>query len=321
MALALIAAFLFWWQGYDILISNQNTDGYSDSPPVSSISGLACGDNAGRRPIAVMFSADPITRPLSGISQADIVFEMPVTPGGVTRMMAVYQCESPEEVGSIRSAREDFIPLAAGLGAIYAHWGGEKEALKMLDGHIMDNIDAMKYENVYFYRKKGMRQPHNGFSGLASLFDGAVDLGYGLNDEFEGYPHSRSESKKNIVNLTDSVSIDYPIPFKIRWQYDQENNGYYRFRNNTPELDKLNGGQVFADVVVVMKTASEYINLDYIRIIVSGTGSAKIYQGGGIINGYWSKDPAGIDSKLFFFDNTGKEIEFEPGKIWVEIAV
>src|SRR6185369_17960250 len=58
----------------------------------SSIAGLNC-DTAQRRPVAVMLASDPEARPLSGIGQADAVVEMPVTPNGVTRYMAIYQCE------------------------------------------------------------------------------------------------------------------------------------------------------------------------------------------------------------------------------------
>src|SRR3989344_2427674 len=87
------------------------------SLPESDLSGERC-QNAKRRPIAVMLSSDPETRPLSGIGAADLVFEMPVTDGGVTRMMTVFQCEQPKEIGSIRSARSDFIPWVHGLGAV-----------------------------------------------------------------------------------------------------------------------------------------------------------------------------------------------------------
>ena len=130
VALVFIISFFIWWNK-EITVTGLNP--WQAQPgPKSSVSGLECA-NADRRPLAVMMAGDPETRPLAGIGQADIVFEMPVTPDGITRFMAVFQCEDPKEIGSIRSAREDFIPLAAGLGAIYAHWGGEKEALEKLD--------------------------------------------------------------------------------------------------------------------------------------------------------------------------------------------
>jgi len=59
------------------------------SPNISPISGLACQDYD-RRPIAVMLANDPATRPLSGLKDADLVFEMQVVEDSITRLMAVY---------------------------------------------------------------------------------------------------------------------------------------------------------------------------------------------------------------------------------------
>ena len=90
--------------------------------PVSPISGLAC-ENWNRRPIAVMQPADVPARPAAGFSDADMVIEMPVITATITRLMGVYICGNPDDVGSMRSARHDFVPLAKGLDATFVHWG------------------------------------------------------------------------------------------------------------------------------------------------------------------------------------------------------
>ena len=174
--LILIVIFIVWWNK-EIIINNGISIINKDEAPKSSITGLDC-PNADIRSITVMLASDPEARPISGVSQADMVFEMPVDPTGITRFMAVFQCEKPKEIGSVRSARNDFIPLAAGLETIYAHWGGELGALEKLDSHIVDNIDAMKYEGEIFYRKAGVRPPHNGFTNLDLLTKKAQDLQY-----------------------------------------------------------------------------------------------------------------------------------------------
>lgn len=320
VVLILVIVFWFWWGSKQIRIGGNGANMTETNFPRSSISGIFC-EHYNRRPIAVMVSSDPETRPLSGISRADIVFEMPVTPGGVTRMMAVYQCSNPKEIGSVRSARKDFIPLAAGLDAIYAHWGGERDALKQLDGHIIDNVDAMKYEGVYFYRKAGIKQPHNGFTDLANLLEASEKINYRRDDRFVGYPHKDGKPLSNILNLVDTLSIDYPLPFNIKWVYDKETNTYRRWRGDKPEIDKNDSSQVKASVIVILRTSSEYISKDYININVAGKSEAEIYQNGLKILGRWEKDPARLDGKLFFYDSEGKEIEFTPGNIWIEIII
>lgn len=319
-ALVFVISFFVWWnKNTEITVTSLNP--WQAEPGLkSSISGLECA-NAGRRPLAVMMSGDPETRPLAGIGQADIVFEMPVTPNSITRFMAVFQCEDPKEIGSIRSAREDFIPLAASFGSIYAHWGGEKDALAKLDGGIINNIDALKYEGTIFYRKNSMPRPHNGFTTVDLLLEKAESLGYESKDTFQGYAHSRDEVKRNLSNLVSTIEIDYPGQHKILWQYDEQANSYLRSRGDSQERDANSGEQVRADAVVVMKTSSRILSKDYIRVDVVGEGEAVIYQNGSSISGTWKKDPSQTSSKLYFYDMNGQEIKLVPGKLWVQITV
>jgi len=317
--LIFVVIFIVWWNK-EIIINNGARIVNKNETLKSSITGLNCS-KADIRPIAVMLASDPEARPLSGISQADMVFEMPVDPTGITRFMGVFQCEKPKEIGSIRSARNDFIPLAAGLKTIYAHWGGEHGALKKLDSHIIDNIDALKYEGDIFYRKTGIYPPHNGFTNLDLLTKKSENLKYDLKNNFLGYPHQKEKPKKNLSNLTDRVSINYPGHHIVNWTYDPEKNLYSRYRNGSAEIDKDNGQTVKAGVVILMNTTSKFLKEQYITVEVQGGGTTQIYQNGGVVNGKWNKDPARLDSKLYFYDNSDKEIEFAPGKIWIEIVI
>ncbi len=322
IAAVFIVIFLIWWN-VKIEIVNQFKDGAffssGNKKQVSSISGQEC-TNYAQRPISVMLGGDLIARPLSGISQADIVFEMPVAPNGITRFMAVFQCEHPEEIGSIRSARQDFIPLAAGLGSIYAHWGGERDALADLDSRVMDNINAMKYDGTVFYRKTKIKPPYNGFTTIENLTEEAKNLKYALDDNFLGYPHNNGGENKSISNMANEVDVNYPKPFNAKWIYNDQENNYARYRNNEPEIDKDNNTPVTASVVIIMETTSKFLREQYITVSVQGEGSASFYQNGIVATGKWKKDPSSIKSKLYFYGPDGKEIDFVPGKIWVEIV-
>lgn len=318
IVLVFVVMFIVWWNK-EIVISNGRNILNKGEMSKSLITGLGC-PNAGVRPIAVMMPSDPEARPLSGIGQADIVFEMPVDPSGITRFMAVFQCEKPKEIGSIRSARNDFISLAVGLKTIYAHWGGEYSTLEKLNNHIIDNIDALKYEGETFYRKIGIQSPHNGFTNLDLLTKTAQDLKYSLKNSFSGYPHQEVRPKINLSNLTDQLSVNYPGLHSVNWTYDSDTNLYSRSRNGSVETDKDNSQRIKAGVVIVMTAISKFLREQYISVDVQGEGKAQIYQNGIIINGKWKKNPTQLDSKLYFYDDFGKEIPFAPGKIWVEIV-
>jgi hypothetical protein len=311
---------------------NRNEEIKTPNTNISPISGLGC-ENYKQRPIAVMIANDNVARPLSGLTEADMVFEMQVVEDSITRLMAVYVCGSPEEIGSIRSARDDFIPLAMGLDAIYAHWGGSHFALDQLNGKVMENIDALRNPYNAFYRSARIWAPHNGFTSIKRLVNSASNLGYRLENGFEGYKHSTQNS--NVVNseritrseatgsktqnLSAKLKISYSKPYDVEYKYDSAKNSYLRFRGGKAEMDKNNGKQVEAKNIVVMRAKSRQIEGQYNDVEVEGEGKISVYQNGEVVEGAWGKDKADKKSKLYFLNNTGKEIEFVPGQIWVEV--
>lgn len=297
----------------DITVSVLPDQNYEKSP----INGLACAD-ARRRPMAVMLSGDEITRPLSGLAEADLVFNMPVITGSITRMMAIYVCGNPKEIGSVRSARHDFIPLARGLDAIYAHWGGSHFALDKLDARIMDNIDALKNPFDVFYRKSGIVSPHNGFSSLSRLLETSRKLGYRTENKFVGYPHT--EEILNAQKLAKKLDIGFSGVFDVKYEYSSVSNSYLRWRGEIKEIDKNTGKQIEAKNVVVMFAPMQQIEGQYNDVQIEGEGKARFYINGDEIFGQWKKNANDQTSKLFFYDENRQEIRFAPGQIWVEVA-
>lgn len=316
-----VAGFLFWKFGNrSVEIGNNGSEIKAENKTgLSSFTGLKC-DNYSRRPIAVMLATDPETRPLSGVSQADLVVEMLVT-NNITRLMAIYGCETPEEIGSVRSARHDYIPLALGLDAIFAHWGGSHYALDKLDKGIIDNIDAMINPYNAYWQKLGIPMPHNGFTSLERLLNAAQKLGYRMENKFSGYPHLKSDKASSEALEKGRLVIGYSGHFKVYYEYDKKENIYRRWRDNQREIDKNNGNQAEASVIVVMRADSRMIEPpNYNDVDVEGGGEAIIYQNGVETKGFWKKEGVYSKSKLTFSDSKGKEIEFTPGKIWVEIV-
>lgn len=322
VGIVVIAGLAVWGfsSGHSFTIGTGSSGGTITNKQPSAISGLNC-DTAQRRPVAVMLESDPEARPLSGIGQADAVVEMPVTPNGVTRYMAIYQCQTPKEIGAVRSAREDFVPLAASFHTIYAHWGGEHGVLAELNSHIMDDINALDFDGTIFYRKDNIPRPHNGFTNLDLLFKQAKVFGYGLVKDFVGYPHTDTQTAKTISNVANSLTLNYLYPDNVMWTYHADTNLYSRVRGGTPEIDKNTGTQVTARVLAVMHTTWHVLTKgdQYIVIHTTGEGAADIYQDGIKITGTWKKDPATLDSKLFFYDSNGNEIKFAPGQLWIEV--
>jgi len=321
--IALLLAFgtgivlLIWFLSGSSSIEVSNRTDDIDETIRSPITDEVC-EYPGQRPIAIMLASDPEARPLSGIAQAELVIEIPVTPNGVTRMMAVYQCTEPEEIGSIRSAREDFLGLVSSMDALYAHWGGERDALALLDTGVLDNIDALAYEGTVFYRKANVPRPHNGFTTLENIREQAEKLDYSLDWDGSFWPHRQRRPRRSLGSAVGGVTISYPNGGRVRWTYDVKDNVWLRSRDEEPERDVLDSRTARAGAVIIMETKSTFLREQYIDVTLSGTGTGTLLQDGMRRNIIWSR--ANENAVLQFRYESGEQVALAPGPVWISVV-
>jgi len=308
----------------------------ANTEDVSPISGLAC-DGWDKRAIAVMQPADVSARPLAGLSEADMVVEMPVLPSGKPRLMGVYICGNPEEVGSMRSARHDFLHIAKGLDAIMVHWGGSQFAKEKLKAGLIDNMncnnDGGQSAAQYCFRKEGFaNRVDSGYAKFGKILEGAKNFGYSSEGKFSGYAHQgEAPIGDRIENGLLKVGLDSSSgDFYVEYQYDKETNSYLRFWAKEEDTDRNDGDRIAPKNVVIL-IASQEIMIDdnnsvYNNVQLgdpwydsSDSGEAFYYFNGKEIRGKWKKDKSRMDSKMLFLDQNGNEIKFVPGQIWVEV--
>lgn len=309
---------------------------------VSPISGLPC-ENWNRRPIAVMQPGDVTARPAAGFSEADMVFEIPVITSGITRLMGVYLCNTPAETGSMRSARHDFISLAKGLDAIFVSWGRSEShadtdavglAKGILDRGEIENIncngDAGKSANACpenpCFRKEGIaRGVDSGYGKPAGFFQCAKDFGYRTENKFVGYKHT-AEAALDSRPKGGHLRVAFAGPYAAEYDYDRDTNSYLRTWGNVPDTDRNTKQRTAPKNVAVLIALSEQIEGQYNNVQLgdpwydrTDSGDAFYYMNGQEVRGTWKKDKSNIASKLFFYDQSGKEVEFVQGQIWVEV--
>ena len=309
--------------------------GPANTGDVSPISGIACA-NWNKRTFAAMQPADVAARPLAGLSQADMVFEMSAVYGSITRLMGVYGCNIPEEVGSLRSARHDFVHLAKSLDSIYVHWGrADIEQFKeVLNSGIIDdmncNNDAGKSAGQYCFRKEAdgnMRGVDTGYAKFSQLLAGAQAFGYSTENKFSGYPH-QAEAALDQRPSGGNLRVAFAKPFDAEYDYDKTSNSYLRTWGGVADTDRNNKERIAPKNVVVMiadaapiKVGEQYVNVQIGDpwFDSADSGSAFFYMNGQQYKGTWKKDIKKVESKLTFFDESGQEIKFVPGQIWVDI--
>jgi hypothetical protein len=319
-----------WWGNKEtrkFVEDIEHTDGFftelgtsadqEQTGPVSPISGVAC-KTWDRRPFAVMLASDAVTRDNSaGFSDADLVFEVKASSSGLPRLMAVFVCGSPADIGSIRSAREQFVPIAQSLDAILVHWGGEHDVLdKLQSGTLIDDLDALGRGAAAFYRKDNIPKPHNGFTTTDKVMAQAQKLNFRLTSNLEPFAHKSSEPKENRP-ASGKLFLPYGGVSNVEYSYDSEKNNYKRVWGGNPHMDTNNGHQVAPSVIVVMRAKSSAWYSQYNKVEIEGkTGAITVYQNGKVEEGTWKHNAGG---KLEFFDKNGGVMKFVPGQIWLNV--
>jgi hypothetical protein len=127
-----------------------------------------------RRPLLVMIENHKDSRPQSGLSRADVVYEV-VAEGAITRFMGVFYCANAAyalkgdyDLGPVRSARTYFLDWASEYGdyPLYVHVGGAHCSPAYEGGPCKTDPRAQALEQIarYGWLNKDTRSDLNQFA-------------------------------------------------------------------------------------------------------------------------------------------------------------
>lgn len=322
-----------------------------------------------RRPLLVMIENHVDSRPQSGLSNADIVYEA-VSEGGIARFMGVYYCNavkgaaSKYDVGPVRSARTYFLDLASEYAdyPLYAHVGGSNcsapkdpvtgrnagpcttnkkaQALEQLGDYGWTNKGTWGDLNQFSLSYKACRREpdrtgqerateHTMYCSTTELWNVAAERGLtnqtiinktAWNKNYRSWSFTQPDKAESPVN-TPKFSFDFwgDAGYAVSWVYDQATNSYLRQNGGQPAID-FNTQQNISAKNVIVQFAKETRSIDehlHNLYAVVGSGNGVLFQNGTKIDINWTK--ANRTARTIFKDKSGKEINFIPGQIWIEI--
>lgn len=299
-----------------------------------------------RRPLAVMIENHQEARPQSGLSSADVVYEA-VAEGGITRFMAVFLCAFGDvQVGPVRSARTYFLDWLSEYDALYAHVGGANtpgpaNALgQIIDYKIKDlNQFGIGYPTFWRdYQRLGrpVATEHTMYSTIKKLWDVAEKKGWGVADatgvrwdkNFISWKFLKPNEAVSGGDAATKISVNFwesQKDYQVEWNYDTTCNCYKR-KNGGADQQDLNTKVQLSPVNVVVQFAKEsrandgYEGNVHMLYANKGpqapSGKALIFINGKVIKGTWNK--ANRLAREKFLDDSGKEISFVPGQIWIQ---
>jgi hypothetical protein len=283
-------------------------------------------------PVSVMIDNHFDSWPNFGLSEANVVYEIPVE-GSATRFLAIYTPEPYDysnqisKIGPVRSTRPYFVELAAEYKALHAHSGGSPEGLSRIKELDVPDLEEITWWGPdYYWRVYSRSAPHNLFTSSDNLATGSVDWDlvskvptYASWPFGENYDYNNSEKVYDKVN---DILIEFSSSetYDAGYSYDSEKQKYLRLQGDEAHIDGLNSEQIAVSNVVIQFVPKAII-LDREgrkKIDITGSGDVWIFRDGLIIKGVWEKPD--FKSRTKFYDEDGKLIPLRPGNTWVEVV-
>jgi hypothetical protein len=280
-------------------------------PPVAPLTGLPDPGGAVQGRPALSVKVDNANfervRPQSGLDRADVVYEE-VTEGGITRFLAMFQSQVPDEVGPIRSVRSIDPDLVTPVGGIFAYSGGVQANVEKLQQAPVNPIDEGNAGDAFFRDpSRSDESEHTLFGRGQALFDkgGQPTPPPPL---FQYLTEGEVVAGEPIAAFT----VGFESGYAPTYTYDAATGTWPRAIGDVP-FTMIDGTQVAPTNVIVQFT--EYTGGGEGNVL--GEGDAWIFTGGQLVRGRWTR--ASVDQPAQYVDGFGQPVKTAPGATWVEL--
>ncbi|SFM13422.1 DUF3048 domain-containing protein [Salibacterium qingdaonense] len=281
---------------------------------VEPLTGEGTNEASQARPLAVMINNHPDARPQTGLSEADIVYEV-LTEGELTRFLAIYQSGHPERLGPVRSARGYFIDLAEGYDAMYVAHGWSPEAKRMLQGGAVPYLNGLFYDGTLFQRSAERRAPHNSYIYYEDALSGLESKGYELQKDIPANFYREEGFSAVSADSAEDVSVWYSDKYVVQFSYNEEDGTYERSSDNTAFTGEKAAEQVDASNVFIVEAPHRVVDEAGRRQInLEDGGSGLLLQHGEALEVQWRNE----GGRLLPYKN-GEKVPFQPGKTWINV--
>ncbi len=298
-------------------------------PPVYwPLRGTLAGDPTAvrRRPIAVRIGNDVAARPVSGLSKADMVWEL-LTEAGITRYMAVFHSQEADSIGPVRSARLSDLHYLPMLRGILAHEGAspivrQRVQAAAANGAFVE-IDEW-YWGVYFPRVTTRLSPQTVYTSTKNVRAAAAQAGAKDNVDVPLMVSTGLDAPAASGAGARTFTLPYDGAMRVTYAYDSalgDFGAYTRVQGGQTTIDAATGKPVVATNVVVIYTdimptniVEDSVGSLSLEIRSTGSGKATIFNRGQRFDGRWKR--SGTDPYAFFVqldDGRAVPIPLVPG--------
>jgi hypothetical protein len=264
--------------------------------------------------LAVKIDNIVYARPQTGLTDADIIYVIPVE-GGLSRFLAIFSSHLPPVVGPVRSARQDDIALLRQFGRpAFAFSGAQPQLLPVVEGARIVNLYVGRHPAGYF-RSSSRIAPYNLYAHTSTLLKEA-----------------RSASKAHSIGFTfgpapsggrrvASESVTYPAAsFRFTW-YQPDKDWLVWIdgaRGETTEGRQLSPSTVVIQYTTVSTSVfkEEGLRPPYAQTV--GRGYALVLRDGRAYMARWSRPNWNVGTT--FTALNGAPMNFARGQVWIVLV-
>ncbi|GIG25512.1 DUF3048 domain-containing protein [Cellulomonas denverensis] len=279
------------------------------------------GEIVNRPALAVKIENTAAARPQSGLNQADVVWET-IVEFEVSRLVAVFHSQVPEEIGPIRSVRPMDTAITAPMNGLLAFSGGQAGILQM----VADSpVQALSHDAGVdgMYRLRGRSAPHNVYATPETLWSQAD--GTHQDSPEQQFAVARSADTASAVQHgAPATRLDFSLSGQSSPAWVWNGEVWQRWEGSKEAMDAADDTQVHADNVISI--VAEHPNTQFAAqggapvptYTLVGSGTGTLASGGKTVDVTWQKDSESAPMRLFLADGT--EATLVPGNTWVELV-
>ena len=291
------------------------------APPTAPLTGLPLSSGAALtvRPYTVMVNNFSAARPQSGLTHADMLWEV-LAEGGITRLIAIFQSDTgyTGSIGPVRSIRPYLINIGESFHGVLTHAGASTDAYAILQRQHKPYLDEISNAGGYYWRDKTRKAPHNLYTDLEKISTIAGRKGYLKSPGGPAYTFNAEPSVPADAPAASDVELKFQLKdYKVSYQYDEAKGIYLRSINGKPHEDRETHEELSAANLVVLG-AQHHTYDDYgrLEIGVDDGGPAVLVERGHALTAQWKRAEDGS----FRIVKDGQELSFVPGRTFWHVV-
>src|SRR5215472_2424447 len=238
-----------------------------------------------RTVLAVKIDNIVLARPQTGLTQADIVYVLPVE-GGLSRFMAIFSSQTPRVIGPVRSAREDDLQLLRQFRRPAFAWSGaQPQLVKVVERARIADLYANRVSG--YFRDNSRIAPYNLYAHTKQLLAEAKGASKAHDIGFR-FGHAPAGGRPRA-----SASVSYAAAsYRFTWSRAK---GRWLVWIDGQRAASTGGPQLSAATVVIQRTivsTSRFLEWPGIRPPFArsvGSGSALVLRDGKAYHAHWSR--------------------------------